>query len=151
LGQACSELGRVAKDYLLIGVPYKQDIRVGRTTCSACGKENPPWGHVNSFDENRLLGMFPGFSVVKQSFIGQTNLQTNAFSSALLDMAGNPFGTYEQDEHCVHCSASIGEPRIRTFWEKVLTKTAVKVMQAQSLFIRAHPNWIHLLLRRKSG
>ncbi len=31
LGTACRELARVSKEYVLIGVPYKQDIRVGRT------------------------------------------------------------------------------------------------------------------------
>lgn len=30
LGQACSELERVTGNFLIIGVPYKQDIRVGR-------------------------------------------------------------------------------------------------------------------------
>src|SRR6266540_122245 len=54
LARACGELSRVAREYLLIGVPYKQDLRVGRLTCHACGKKNPPWGRVNSFDENSL-------------------------------------------------------------------------------------------------
>jgi hypothetical protein len=46
LSRACSELGRVSKHYVLIGVPYRQDIRVGRTTCWSCRKKNPPWGHI---------------------------------------------------------------------------------------------------------
>src|SRR6476660_211104 len=29
----CQEIRRVAKQQILIGVPYKQDTRVGRTTC----------------------------------------------------------------------------------------------------------------------
>ena len=48
LERACSELRRVAKKHLLIGVPYRQDLRVARTTCYLCGKKNPPWGHVNA-------------------------------------------------------------------------------------------------------
>jgi len=39
LKNACNELSRVTKDFLLIGVPYKQDTRVGRTTCYSCGKK----------------------------------------------------------------------------------------------------------------
>jgi 2-polyprenyl-3-methyl-5-hydroxy-6-metoxy-1,4-benzoquinol methylase len=50
LARACMELGRVVKGYLLIGVPYRQDLRVAQTTCYSCGKTNPPWGHVNRFD-----------------------------------------------------------------------------------------------------
>src|SRR5947208_8764132 len=51
IDQACRELARVARYEIVIGVPYRQDIRLGRTTCRSCGKSNPPWGHVNSFDE----------------------------------------------------------------------------------------------------
>src|SRR5690349_20412341 len=35
---ACSELARVAKHELIIGVPFREDIRVGRMTCRSCGK-----------------------------------------------------------------------------------------------------------------
>jgi hypothetical protein len=31
--KAASEISRVAKFDVIIGVPYKQDIRVGRSTC----------------------------------------------------------------------------------------------------------------------
>ena len=36
LQRACSELARVSRRYVLVGVPFKQDIRAGRTTCAAC-------------------------------------------------------------------------------------------------------------------
>src|SRR5580658_5701608 len=49
LEQACRELARVVRHELIIGVPFRQDTRSGRTTCRNCGKTNPPWAHVNSF------------------------------------------------------------------------------------------------------
>ena len=64
LEKACAELSRVSKKYLLIGVPYKQDIRLGRTTCCECGRRNPPWGHVSTFDENRLKELFSEFHLL---------------------------------------------------------------------------------------
>src|SRR5689334_1811550 len=42
LAAACAELSRITRGHLLIGVPYKQDTRVGRTTCVRCGTHNPP-------------------------------------------------------------------------------------------------------------
>ena len=39
LERACREMARVARRYVLVGVPYRQDLRHGRTTCAACGKE----------------------------------------------------------------------------------------------------------------
>src|SRR5262245_18900113 len=94
LARACGELSRVAREYLLIGVPYKQDLRVGRLTCRACGKKNPPWGHVNSFDEDRLKELFFEFKVDGLSFVGEVVAWTNPFSTFLMDLAGNPYGSY---------------------------------------------------------
>lgn len=148
LGTACRELVRVSKEYVLIGVPYKQDLRVGRTTCGNCGKVNPPWCHVNRFDENRLSELFPGFTVAKQSFVGETDAQTNLLSCALMDLAGNPYGTYSQEEPCIHCGANLTDPPERSFLQKVLTKAAFIALSAQKPFLTPHPNWIHLLLRK---
>jgi hypothetical protein len=148
LKTACRELARVSSDYLLIGVPYKQDIRVGRSTCGACGKFNPPWGHVNRFDEARLQELFPGLTVARRSFVGETNAQTNALSCALMDMAGNPYGTYSQEEPCIHCGAKLTPPPERKPWQKVLTKIAFTTTTAQKLFVAPYPNWIHLLLHK---
>ncbi len=150
LDTACRELARVSKEYVLIGVPYKQDLRVGRATCGSCGQVNPPWGHVNRFDENRLSHLFPDFNVTKQSFVGETDAQTNALSCALMDMAGNPYGTYSQEEPCIHCGGNLASPEKRTLWQKVATKAALTGTSVQKLFLKPHPNWIHLLLRRRT-
>lgn len=60
LAIACREMARVSKSHVLVGVPYKQDIRVGRTTCGACGKISPPWGPVNRFDEGSAVQAVSG-------------------------------------------------------------------------------------------
>ena len=85
--QACSELARVARHEIVVGVPYKQDIRVGSTTCSAFGLQNPPWGHVNSFDEKRLMRLFAGLKPISTSFVGSNRERTNILSMALMDVA----------------------------------------------------------------
>ena len=79
LDKACSELVRVAKKYLLIGVPYKQDTRIGRLKCSNCGRINPPWGHVNEFDKESLLSHFPSLKVEKIDLVARGGKKTNGF------------------------------------------------------------------------
>lgn len=148
LATACRELARVAKRHVFIGVPYRQDIRVGRTTCGRCHKVSPPWGHVNRFDQPRLAQLFPGLTVAKRSFVGETNEHTNFVSSALMDWAGNPYGTYSQDEPCGHCGAVLTQPPERTLMQKVATKVAFVGVGLQRRFVRPHPNWIHLLLEK---
>lgn len=149
LQQACAELARVAGRHLLIGVPYRQDIRLDRSTCQQCGKSNPPWGHVNSFDEARLRSLFPGFKMVRHTLAGTpVKAATNALSCLLMDLAGNPYGTYEQDEACVHCGGRLGRPAARTLVQKCLTRAAVYARRASAPLARPHPKWIHALFER---
>ena len=148
LEKACSELSRVSRKFLLIGVPYKQDIRVGRTTCYSCGKKSPPWGHVNSFDRKRLKNLFPLFNINKVSFIGKNNAHTNSISTFLMDLAGNPYGTYKQEEPCIHCGKKLKDPPERNILQKVFTRVAFYVKDIQRPFSREHSNWIHILFEK---
>ena len=146
--QACREIGRVARHEVIIGVPYKQDTRLGRTTCRSCGRKNPPWGHVNRFDERRLARLFPGLSIGASSFVGSVRSETNPVSTMLMDMAGNPWGTYEQDEPCIYCGVKLISPAQRSILSKVCSGLAVRINRVQSLFAQAHGNWLHMFFSK---
>ncbi|MGZ8215954.1 class I SAM-dependent methyltransferase [Methylomagnum sp.] len=148
LQNACGELTRVAKHYVLVGVPHRQDIRMGRTTCYSCGGKNPPWGHVNSFDETRLKKLFPDLMVEKISFVGTAEGGTNFLACQLMDLAGNPYGTYDQEETCIHCGAQLKNPPPRTFMQKVFTKLAVYATSLSRRFEKGHANWVHILFKK---
>lgn len=151
LAETCRELERICKKELLIGVPYRQDIRVGRTTCYSCGKKNPPWGHINRFDEDSLPKLFKRCVVKSTTFVGLTTSRTNALSAALMDLAGNPYGTYSQEEPCIHCGRSLLPPPARTFSQKVLTKLGFLAQQATLMFTKPRANWMHMLLSKNPG
>jgi hypothetical protein len=141
----CRELARVTRRYLLIGVPFRQDTRVGRLTCQACGRHNPPWGHVSVFDEARLHELFPGASPVRVSFAGSNRTRTNFVSAALNDWAGNPWGPYSQIEACIHCGARFVAPTRRSIGNRVASRTAHLIDKIQLVGVRAQPTWIHVL------
>jgi hypothetical protein len=149
LNTACRELQRVAKKHVLIGVPYEQDTRVSRTTCYTCGETNPPWAHVNTFDKRTLARLFSGLTMESVSFVGSHRDCTNALSTLLLDLAGNPFGTYDQEEPCVHCGAKLKPPPPRSIPQRVMTRVATRLNQAQQYLNRPKPVWIHILFARR--
>jgi SAM-dependent methyltransferase len=151
LDKVCAEIERVANDKILIGVPYKQDIRVGRTTCYTCGKTNPPWGHVNSFDEAAIGRLFRSSKVESLSFVGSTNEKTNSLSTVLMDFAGNPYGTYEQDEQCVHCDAKLLLPPKRSPAQLIATKLAFWSRKPSEMMAKPRGNWVHIILRKEAG
>ena len=146
--QAARELARVTRHELIIGVPYRQDIRSGRTRCSKCGKTNPPWAHVNTFDDARLDRLFPSLAIKSKTFVGSTREGTNAFSAMLMDMAGNPWGTYIQDEPCIHCGAVLVQPVHRSFLSRVCSGIAARLDKLQMRFAQPHANWIHIVFSK---
>lgn len=146
LQAACKEISRVTRGHALIGVPYRQDIRVGRCTCQSCKKISPPWGHVNSFDEDRLASLFPGMPVESTHFVGEADTGTNALAATLMDWAGNPYGSYGQDETCTHCGAELRPPPPRTWLQRALTRAATVARAATGNLERPKGNWIHLRL-----
>lgn len=146
--RACAEMERVSRRYLLIGVPYRQDLRHGRTLCPHCSFRNPPWGHVNTFDEASLMALFPSSSSRHVSFVGTGAEGTNSLAAWLDELAGHPYGTYEQEEPCVKCGGQIRASR-----HSLLRKVPAKLsMWAHSTTARSskRPNWIHVLFERIS-
>jgi SAM-dependent methyltransferase len=150
LNSVCSEIERVGKGQILVGVPHKQDIRVGRTTCYSCNGKNPPWGHVSTFDEQRLARLFPACKVDVISFVGESTEHANSVSAVLMDLAGNPYGTYAQDEPCIHCGARLIPPPERKFYQKILTKMGYWTCTATAAFSQPRGKWMHLLLSKNS-
>jgi len=149
LQKAADEIARVARKSVVVGVPYKQDIRIGRTICLTCGRTNPPWGHVNVFDELRLTNLFPKLVAKRVSLIGENRERTNALSAFLMDLAGNPHGTYNQEEGCVFCGAKLKQPPDRTFAQRVFTRASTTLTRLQRVFVFTRANWIHVLFSKQ--
>lgn len=151
LQAVCHEIERVSNDRILIGVPYRQDTRTGRMTCGSCGHMNPPWGHVNSFDEKRIAALFPACTIDSISFAGTIKDQTNAISTKLMDLAGNPYGTYDQEECCIHCGSAMAPPPQRHLGQKLATKAAIWTRGVTQAFSSPKGKWIHVLLSRRAN
>ncbi|MGA2798458.1 MAG: class I SAM-dependent methyltransferase [Thermoguttaceae bacterium] len=146
--QAVQEMIRVARHEIIVGVPYRQDTRCGRTKCSNCGRINPPWGHINVFDETWLESLFKPCSVVEKSYVGQTTDVTNIISAFLMDVAGCPRGTYDQEEPCIYCGAKLEAPKSRSFFSKACSIGSVKLQKLQIFFSKPKPIWIHVKIRK---
>lgn len=149
LERACAEIVRVATYDVVIGVPYKQDLRVGRSVCLSCGKANPPWGHVNVFNERGLVRLFDVLELVRTSFVGINGERTNALSTLLMDLAGNPWGSYGQNETCIHCGCKLLNPPRRRWFQRIFSGAALLLNEMQISLCAARPNWIHMVFRKR--
>ncbi|SRR6266545_569867 len=146
--RAAQEIARVTRHEIIIGVPYRQDIRLWCVTCPRCGKVSPPYGHVNSFDDQRLTELFPGWDLVARSFVGLRKEATSAFATWLMDIGGNPWGTYDQHEPCSHCGAKLTPPAPRPIWRRACAAIALLTNRVRSWLSPSQPNWIHVVFSR---
>ena len=68
--KARSELARVARDYILITVPNRDCLPMLRQECPRCRTISVPWGHLRSFGQQDLAGLFAGFRVERCEAFG---------------------------------------------------------------------------------
>ncbi len=145
LERACAEISRVAKHAVLIGVPYRQDLRIGRTQCRECNSYNPPYGHVNSFDEKTLQRLFSGLTIKSIGYVETRYEVTSWLATKFYDLSGNPFGSYGQHEPCLNCGAFLLSPRAPSIPKRVLAKAANTLNRIQSSLSKPCSEWLHVL------
>ena len=145
LETACAELLRVSRRDLLIGVPFMQDLRVHATRCVHCGSINPSTGHINSFDQKRLMSLFGNKPFTRTEYPGRGVYKTNRLSYAVYKRFEFPYGSYEQEEPCIHCGKRLEKPRLSLparlacLFAKGLEYIQNKTGPSES------PVWIHVL------
>ena len=96
----------MARHEIVIGVPFKQDIRNGPLRVVPPVERSVLHGGTST----RLMridscGSFAGARLLSTSFVGLNASATNVFSTFLMDLGGNPWGSYDQQEPCMHCGA----------------------------------------------
>jgi len=104
--RALHELGRVARKYVVISVPYKEDLRLHRTRCSDCGSIFHVWGHVRRFTNRGLDGLFDGFVVGSTGFVGKRSPYYLPIVLNLNQRYGNRWADWERTSMCPQCGST---------------------------------------------
>ncbi|MDZ7620560.1 MAG: hypothetical protein U1E05_26450, partial [Patescibacteria group bacterium] len=73
---------------------------------------------------------------------------TNALSAWLMDFAGNPYGTYQQQQPCMVCGARLGRPSGRSLIQKVATRLALYVNRVQAAFVAPRASFVQILFQK---
>lgn len=71
---AIAELARVARKYVVVSVPYRQDLAEGMSRCPKCETRFNPDFHMRSFDEATMRGLLDGLGYrhVTSQLLGAT-------------------------------------------------------------------------------
>jgi SAM-dependent methyltransferase len=106
--RAMGELRRVADRYLLISVPYREDLGMRMVRCPRCGWVGHVWGHRRRFSIDSLLRDIPGFVPVHVQAFG--DLQDPPWPRPLLAIFHRAFRSFYtsggQSPLCERCGNS---------------------------------------------
>ncbi len=81
LERTAREMQRVARRYVFVTVPYREFLAEHDVRCEHCSQVFNAWGHLHSFDERSLAGLFPSLRPVRVEAFGPHRID---YPSALL-------------------------------------------------------------------
>jgi SAM-dependent methyltransferase len=143
---AIGELRRVSGDYLLVSVPYDEDLGVRLIRCPRCGRRQHVWGHTRRFTAESLARDLAGFEVLDVRIFGE--LQPPRWPLPLLALVHHvargwysPEGQHAQCERCGNDDFAQMRrfPGLAAF---------VKVRYDRALRRPRMPYWLAVLARR---
>lgn len=69
-GEAIAEMRRVTRRYLLISVPYREDLKFRTVRCPRCNWRGHVWGHKQTFTAESLIADLEGFTAAETRTFG---------------------------------------------------------------------------------
>jgi len=98
--KALKEMNRVSSKYIIISVPYREQLIQLLAQCSNCKKFYHAFLHKRTFSDNDFVEMFPDFKIYK-SFIHGTTSNIQRFLLKLKYITGSYFVT--KNGICPYC------------------------------------------------
>ncbi|MGC9361377.1 MAG: class I SAM-dependent methyltransferase [Candidatus Syntrophosphaera sp.] len=141
VGAGIRELKRVARTYLLIGVPHREQLEKKLSRCASCGHTSHVDGHLQSLDLADLDSFFlPGFERLRHSIFGIQERDSPPLFLAWKHRLGQWFEAYP-DSVCPKCGSS-------DFLHK--SNLLTKLINAVNVIVtKPRPYWLLALYKKK--
>ena len=120
---AVNELKRIAKRYLIIGVPFKERIEGGFVRCGGCRHIFSQFGHLRSFKCETLDHLFPDLQLIKTEFVGGPRKYLNrSLMMAWQRIGGAYWSTDGEGVLCPKCGEKESDAVKRNMMQKSFAK-----------------------------
>lgn len=138
---SCSEIQRLAKRYVLISVPFHEDLARKQARCPCCGHIYHIHWHLRSFDLPGLRDIFPSHQLKEYRLSRSLEL---TYPSWLLGIRRKYGHRWEWDKNalCPLCGHKGGYPPRHSI-------ISVSTSLAASLVGKRHPKWIVVLYEKR--
>jgi SAM-dependent methyltransferase len=144
---ATAELRRVARKYLLVSVPYREDLDMRMIRCPACGSREHVWGHVRQFTPESLIEDLADFEPMDIKIFG--DMQDPGWPKPLIWAIHNILRRWYppegQNPQCSRCGNTDFAPMRRFSPYLNLVKSAIDRVRLEP----QNPYWLAVLARRR--
>lgn len=152
--RALGEMDRVASRWLVVSVPYREELARRVSRCPRCRLEFHIDGHLRSFDEAALDRALPSFERVRTELCGRPETPAYApLERARHHLARGWF--YYDGAHivCPRCGEDRFARQPRGLRHRLLAQGLDAAASLANLWTgrKAAPYWIMALMRRRGG
>jgi ubiquinone/menaquinone biosynthesis C-methylase UbiE len=105
------EMERITKKYIIITVPYKENLKINYARCQACGCIFNGAYHVRSFQEDDIKFLFKRFTCIKMNEIVEISNPDRTFSLELFvrHHLAHEYKYYGPSIKCPLCLSSVNQ------------------------------------------
>ncbi|MBI5789097.1 MAG: class I SAM-dependent methyltransferase [Candidatus Schekmanbacteria bacterium] len=94
----------VSKKYILVTVPYRQNLRSGFIKCEKCANIFHVWQHIRDFKGTKdLENLFSGYKPIKYAFFGENREYKSNLILIIKQKLGNRWFKAEEHTVCLRC------------------------------------------------
>ncbi len=146
------EIARVAKRYIIISAPEKENLRARYTICDKCRTICHAYGHIQSFTFERLARYFPDFSCQDPIRCGEVSVELRDIILRIAQKLGKYYFFAEHSPTiCPKCGhkIKIDRQRIEAGKSNHLRAILALVARKMRLIYTRGPYWIICPFERK--
>ncbi len=140
------EIERIAKKYIIIGVPYNENLDSKKIKCNICKNIFHVDGHLRSFKDKDIINLFNKFFLKEKLLIGKRYKR----KITLLNKLNNLIDIYYQQDNffCPYCNKYY-KKRNKTSIVKILFRKIITLIHSFFLIFKKYkPYWIIALYER---
>lgn len=151
---AIAEMNRVASRWLLLSVPYRDQILRRMALCPKCGLEFNTDGHLRSFDETVIDKAFVDFERIRTEHVGPLEKPSYATLERARQKIAKRWYVWKGVKlQWPRCDETNFQVLPRNFLHKVMDKNIDRATAIANFLSRRKPQpyWIIALMRRRSS
>jgi hypothetical protein len=139
LSRTVAELKRVARKYVLVGLPYRETIEAAHLRCLDCGYVGHQFGHLWSWDEWKMDKLIC-LPILGTTFAGQRRFYFNRTLLAMQQRLGKGYWESSEPAVCHGCGGTRFGSGARSLAQKVIAKAAFTANAAINHVVPRQPH-----------